>query len=64
MAGTISVLGEITDAPEVVRGMDVTRLVVLDTNISDADLDELRSACALKEEQVLRVEILTPLMRL
>lgn len=64
MAGGVPVLGELADAPEVVRAMDVTRVVVLDTDISDDALDELRVVCDLEPEQLLRVGILSPLMRL
>jgi lipopolysaccharide/colanic/teichoic acid biosynthesis glycosyltransferase len=64
LAGGVPVLGEVEDAPEIVRAVGATRVVVLDTDIRDADLEGLRAACGLEPEQVVRVEVLAPLMRL
>jgi lipopolysaccharide/colanic/teichoic acid biosynthesis glycosyltransferase len=64
MAGGVPVLGEVEDAPELVRTLGATRVVVLDTDIDDTALEGLRAACGLQPEQVVRVEVLAPLMRL
>jgi hypothetical protein len=58
------VLGGVADAPEIVRSSGVTRVVVIAAGTSEREVSDLRVACGLGEGQVLRVEMLEPLVRL
>jgi lipopolysaccharide/colanic/teichoic acid biosynthesis glycosyltransferase len=64
MAGGVPVLGEVPDAAQVVSVLGVTRVVVIDAALGNAEVEEMRQACGLSESQVLRVELLAPVLRL
>jgi lipopolysaccharide/colanic/teichoic acid biosynthesis glycosyltransferase len=64
MAGGVSVLGTIDDAPDVVQMMRVSRVVVIDAEMTDAAIESLQKACGLDREQVMRVDFLRPVLQL
>jgi FlaA1/EpsC-like NDP-sugar epimerase len=63
MIGGIPILGELRDAPEIVKFSRITRVVAVGTWSDKATVRYLRSKCALNKDQVLRVELLTPILR-
>jgi hypothetical protein len=64
LVGGVAVLGTVGDAPDVVRAMQVSRIVVIDADMTDTELDALRLSCGLAGEQALRVDFLRPVLQL
>jgi lipopolysaccharide/colanic/teichoic acid biosynthesis glycosyltransferase len=62
MVGGISLLGEVADAPELVKALNVTRLLVIDPSVDDDAMDDLCAECALDPGQVSRIEQLSPFL--
>src|SRR5205823_14534886 len=63
MIGRVPVLGELKDAPEIVKFSRITRVVAVGAWSDEARVQYLRTKCALQENQVLCVELLNPILR-
>jgi lipopolysaccharide/colanic/teichoic acid biosynthesis glycosyltransferase len=57
----VRVVGEVTDVPEIVTALSVTRVVVVGGSGDDSILSYLRLACPLSEHGIARIDFLAPL---
>jgi FlaA1/EpsC-like NDP-sugar epimerase len=63
MIGGIPILGELRDAPDIVKFSKITKVVAVGAWSDKSAVRYLRKKCKLTENQVLRVQLLTPILR-
>jgi hypothetical protein len=59
--GGVPILGGVTDAPDIVRALEVTRIIVLAEKTDSSVIDYLRSECPLDKRRISAIDLLGPL---